>query len=109
MLCEEWQPAPLVPEVDEEDKRPDPPVITRCGQLGQIHCALAGYLQLLMQPAASPCLQQQQLAAATQLVCCQPSLLCPQYACCWALRSSLRAQPRCRAALSATRSDQALN
>lgn len=30
-LCEEWQPAPLVPDIDEEDQRPDPPVITRLG------------------------------------------------------------------------------
>jgi hypothetical protein len=48
MLCEEWQPAPLVPEVDEEDQRPDPPIITRCGQLGQTHCTLSGYVELLM-------------------------------------------------------------
>lgn len=28
-LCEEWQPAPLVPDISDEDQRPDPPVISR--------------------------------------------------------------------------------
>ena len=32
-LCDEWQPAPLVPDVSDEDVRPDPPVITRWGPL----------------------------------------------------------------------------
>lgn len=74
-LCEEWQPAPLVPDIDEEDQRPDPPVIKRWGQgLVQDRCfqhvtgMLLGTTQqrLVLQKAQQQQQQQANVEAAVK-------------------------------------------